>query len=50
MYTQWSQNIPNGHKIYQRLPLQDPPKLNQIGIFGLKINYLATLSVAEEVA
>jgi hypothetical protein len=24
--------------------------LNQIGIFGLKINYLATLSVAEEVA
>jgi hypothetical protein len=43
---------PNGHKIdqmgvnviYQHLPLQDPPKLTQIGIFGLKICHLATLN------
>jgi hypothetical protein len=34
---------PNIHKIYQHLPLQDPPKFTQIGIFGLKINHLATL-------
>jgi hypothetical protein len=30
------------HKIYQHLPLQDPPKFTQFGIFGLKINHLAT--------
>jgi hypothetical protein len=28
---------------YQHLPLPDPPKFTQIGIFGLKINHLATL-------
>jgi hypothetical protein len=29
--------MPNGQKyMYQHLPLQDPPKLTQIGIFGLK--------------
>jgi hypothetical protein len=33
------QNIPNGHKKYQHLRLQDPPKFTQIGIFGLKIEY-----------
>jgi hypothetical protein len=33
---------PNDHKIYQHLQLQDPPKFNQIGIFGLKIHHLAT--------
>jgi hypothetical protein len=31
---------PNGHKICQELPLQDPPKFTQI---GLKTNHLATL-------
>jgi hypothetical protein len=30
-------------KIYQHLPLQDPPTLTQIAIFGLKIYHLATL-------
>jgi hypothetical protein len=30
-------------KIYQPLPLQDPPKFTQILIFGLKIYHLATL-------
>jgi hypothetical protein len=42
-YTKWQQNIPNGSKIDQRLPLQDPPKITQIGIFGLKKSHLATL-------
>jgi hypothetical protein len=37
-------NRPNVHKIYQHLPLQEPPKFTQIGISGLKINHLATLS------
>jgi hypothetical protein len=41
--TKWPQSKPNGHKIYQHLPWQDTPKLTQIGIFGLKINHLATL-------
>jgi hypothetical protein len=36
-------NITNGHKIYQHFPSQGPPNLTQIGIFGLKINHLATL-------
>jgi hypothetical protein len=57
-YTKWSQNMPNGRKIdhivknipnsrkiSQHLPFQDPPKLTQIGIFGLKIHHLATLYV-----
>jgi hypothetical protein len=35
--------ILNGQIIYQLLPLQDPPKLTQIGIFGFKICHLATL-------
>jgi hypothetical protein len=34
---------PNGHNIYQRLSLQDTPKLTQIWIFGLKIYHVATL-------
>jgi hypothetical protein len=34
---------PNGHKIYQPLPMQDLPKSIQIGIFGLKKYHLATL-------
>jgi hypothetical protein len=36
-------NGPTVHKIYQHLPLQDPPKFTQIWIFGLKTNHLATL-------
>jgi hypothetical protein len=55
-YTKWPQNTLNGHKIYQivvnrpkfhkiyqHLPLQDPPKFTPIAIFGLKICHLATL-------
>jgi hypothetical protein len=42
-YTKWQQNIPNGHKIFKHFPLQSPPKITQSGIFGLKINHLATL-------
>jgi hypothetical protein len=34
---------PSGPKIYQHLPMQDPPKFTQIGSFGLKICHLATL-------
>jgi hypothetical protein len=30
-------------KYYQHLPSKDPTKFTQIGIFGLKINHLATL-------
>jgi hypothetical protein len=29
--------------MYQNLPSQEPPKFTQIGMFGLKINHLATL-------
>jgi hypothetical protein len=43
-YTKWPYNIPNGHIIYQHYPFQGPPKFTQIGIFGLKINHLATLA------
>jgi hypothetical protein len=42
-YTKWPQHIPNGRKIDQHLPLQDPQKFTQIGIFGLKLCHLATL-------
>jgi hypothetical protein len=42
-YVKWLENRPNGHKIYQHLSLQDPPKLTQNGIFGSKRNHLATL-------
>jgi hypothetical protein len=50
-YTKGAKNISVSHKIdqmtitytYQHLPLQDPPKFTQIGIFGLKIYHLATL-------
>jgi hypothetical protein len=43
-YTKWLQNIPNGHKIYQHLPLQDPTKFTQLGIFSLKIFHLPELA------
>jgi hypothetical protein len=36
-------NGPSVHKIYQHLPLQDPPKFTQIWIFGSETNHLATL-------
>jgi hypothetical protein len=44
-YTKWRENIPmpNDHKIYRHYPFQGPPKIIQIGIFGSKINHLATL-------
>jgi hypothetical protein len=35
--------IPNGLRIYQPSPFQDPTKFTQIKIFGLKIYHLATL-------
>jgi hypothetical protein len=37
-------NITNGHKIYQHCPFQGPPKYTQIGLFGIKISHLATMS------
>jgi hypothetical protein len=46
-YTKLSQNIPNGHKTYQHLPVQDPPKFTPIGIFGLRANHPATLDSAQ---
>jgi hypothetical protein len=33
--------IPNGHRLYQLFPFQDPSAFTQIGIFGLKIYHLA---------
>jgi hypothetical protein len=36
-YNKWLLSIPNGNRIYQHLPLQDPTKFTQIWIFGLKI-------------
>jgi hypothetical protein len=49
-FTKWPENSPNGHKVYQRLPSQDHPKFTQIGIFGLKINHLATLPVSRKLS
>jgi hypothetical protein len=40
--SQISVNIPNGQKIYQHFLISGPQKFKQIGIFGLKINHLAT--------
>jgi hypothetical protein len=42
-YNKRPHNGPSVHKIYQHLPLQDPPKFSQIWIFGSKTNHLATL-------
>jgi hypothetical protein len=42
--TKKTQKVPNGHKISPHFPIKGPPKFTQIGIFGLKINHLATLS------
>jgi hypothetical protein len=44
-YTKWPQNIPNGRKMYQHLPLQDPPKIYPNWDFWFeKTHHLATLS------
>jgi hypothetical protein len=43
MAIKWLCYIPNGHRISQLFPFQCPPKVTQIGIFGLKIYHLATL-------
>jgi hypothetical protein len=42
-YSKWPKNTPHGHKIDQHYPILDPPKVIPIGIFGLKLNRLATL-------
>jgi hypothetical protein len=42
-YSQWPYNRPNGLKIYQHFPLQDPQNLPKLGFFGLKTNHLASL-------
>jgi hypothetical protein len=47
-YTKGPKNRPKGHKIYQHLPLQDPPTF-KIGIFGLEICYLATVVHSETI-
>jgi hypothetical protein len=45
--TKWSQSIPNVRKIFQMAikysSIFPSPKFAQLGIFGLKINHLATL-------
>jgi hypothetical protein len=41
--TKLPRTMPNAHKKYQLLPLQDPPKFTQFWIFGLKTNHLVTL-------
>jgi hypothetical protein len=46
-YPKSPSNSTNGNKIYQYFPIYGPPKFTQIGIFGLKINHLATLSSEE---
>jgi hypothetical protein len=45
-YTKCPKNRPNGHKIYQPLPLQTPKKLPKLGFlvwFFLYLYHLATL-------
>jgi hypothetical protein len=43
-YTKWPRNLPNEHKIYKHFLVGGPPKYTKFGIFGMKINHLATLS------
>jgi hypothetical protein len=33
IYTNWPENIPNGHKIYQHFPFKCPTKYTKFGIF-----------------
>jgi hypothetical protein len=35
-----------GIKFIKKFPFQGPPKYTQIGIFGMQINRLATLTLA----
>jgi hypothetical protein len=42
-YTKRPQMIPNGGKILQMVVFLSPPNLAKFGIFGLKINHLATV-------
>jgi hypothetical protein len=42
-YTKRPLIIQKGRKIYQHFPFQGSPNYTQIGMFGLKINHLATL-------
>jgi hypothetical protein len=42
-YTKWVQNMPHGHKIYQRFPFQSPPEYTKNGIFDVHKYHLATL-------
>jgi hypothetical protein len=42
-YTKTAIKIPNGRAIHQKFPSQGLPKYTRIRIFGMKINYLATL-------
>jgi hypothetical protein len=42
-YTKWSENWTNCLKIFQHLPLFDPPKFTQIGSLGLKLYHLVIL-------
>jgi hypothetical protein len=41
-YTKRPWTIPNGHKTHQHCLFQGLTKFTQIGIFGIKINHLAT--------
>jgi hypothetical protein len=43
MVTKGLKKRQKGPKIYQHIPLQDTTNFTQIGIFGLKINHLATM-------
>jgi hypothetical protein len=45
-YIKTRENVPNGHTIYQHLPLQDPPKITLIKVFGFKICHQATLLIS----
>jgi hypothetical protein len=48
-YTKLPCNRQNGHKIYQHLPLQVPPKFTNKN-FVLKICHLATLDSSSSIA
>jgi hypothetical protein len=36
-YTQWPQNIPDGHNIYHHFPFKGPPKYTQLGLWYANI-------------
>jgi hypothetical protein len=33
-FTNWPKNMPNGHEIYQHLPLKGPQNLPKMGFLG----------------